>query len=64
MAQVFKKPTTIIPFIAEVCSSVSGSWDVNVEAAIPLEDAAHAAEDQVLLNVQWLQFKLETREFS
>jgi hypothetical protein len=23
------------------------SWDVNVEAAIPLEDAAVAAEDQV-----------------
>jgi hypothetical protein len=25
----------------------ASSWDVNVEAAIPLEDAAHAAQDQV-----------------
>jgi hypothetical protein len=27
--------------------SAGSTWDVNVEAAIPLEDAAHAAEDQV-----------------
>jgi hypothetical protein len=29
--------------------AAASSWDVNVEAAIPLEDAAHAAEDQVKL---------------
>ena len=27
--------------------AAASSWDVNVEAAIPLEAAAHAAEDQV-----------------
>ena len=32
--------------------SAGSTWDVNVEAAIPLEDAAHAAEDQVILMLQ------------
>jgi hypothetical protein len=33
---------------SDAASAASSSWDVNVEAAIPLEDAAHAAEDQVI----------------